>query len=923
MQEALDEFTAALEACGYSLRGRPVVADDAWHRCFFGDERASSGRYRLLVQDDGFAIGGFGSDKDAGGFRSWHSKSSRKITGEERAANARRAEEFARQKAQREKKRHERLAARIERAFKSCPRTDSHPYLARKKLAQGHRARLRRKGGELLVPLVDTAGRIWNIQRITARGAKFFFRGARVSGLCFPLGSVDAAQAGQVILIAEGYATGASLHEATGLPVRVAFNAGNLKHVALALRKKYPQAALVFCADNDAWTFRAGKAPEGVEAAKVAADDPRWAEWREAGLCYNTGIEKAKDAAAAIGGALVLWPETAAADGKLTDFNDIAERYGLGVVEQQVRGKIRRAIEAAEAARANAAISHSGNHGQSGDALAAPMEAGEEKLGERVYEPAPGPFQVLGYNNGRFYFFPRNSHQIVSQGASGLANLANLFTLAPLEYWHDHFNADGKQSSRKIGELAANALIYQAHERGVFIEEDRVRGAGAWIDEGRIVLHAGDRLYVDGERVEFENFRSEFIYVASARLIRPARDALENHESYRLRRICEAVTWENPLSGTLLAGWLVIAPICAALTYRPHIYLTGESDSGKSTVLDRIIKPVLGRMALCVDGGTTEPSVRERMGYDGRPLVYDEAEPSPSMPEVIRLARKASTGSTITKFGQRPFKARFAACFAAINPPVKDVADENRISFMVTKKNRKPTAMQDYDALLATIEEVITPDFSERLIARTLQNINSLVANIRIFTRAVRIATGAARASQQIGTMLAGVYLLHRTDVITEQAALEWVGKYDWGEHALLADEGDPIRLVQHLAGSLVRWSVTGGEISIGELIDMAHHKNDADADRLLRYYGIAVRDGMVDVASRSQNLARLLRDTDWQDKWSRALGDVPGAQKRPSAYFSRGVRTSATSLPVGLFTDSDVARDMQQQTMGYYDERF
>jgi hypothetical protein len=323
--------------------------------------------------------------------------------------------------------------------------------------------------------------------------------------------------------------------------------------------------------------------------------------------------------------------------------------------------------------------------------------------------------------------------------------------------------------------------------------------------------------------------------------------------------------------------------------------------------MDKVIKAVLGRAALCVDGGTTEPGIRDMMGHDGRPLVYDEAEPSPSMPEVIGLARKASTGSVVKKFGQRPFKARFAACFSAINPPVNKTADENRISFMHLKKNRKPTAMQDYDDLLALIDETITADFSERMVARTLENMDALIKNIRIFQRAVRKTTGAARAAQQIGTMLAGLYLLGRTDVIEEAAALEWVGKYSWTDHTIVDQDGDPIRLVQHITGSLIRYAKSGSDITIGELISMASKERDASSDKLLRNYGIAVRGQWVDIASRSANLARLLKDTDWHDKWSRTLGDVEGSEKRRISYFSPGIKTSAIAIPLTLFIEQEV----------------
>ena len=49
----------------------------------------------------------------------------------------------------------------------------------------------------------------------------------------------------------EGFATGASIHECTGHAVAVAFNAGNLEAVAIALRSKYPDLKIIIAADDD------------------------------------------------------------------------------------------------------------------------------------------------------------------------------------------------------------------------------------------------------------------------------------------------------------------------------------------------------------------------------------------------------------------------------------------------------------------------------------------------------------------------------------------------------------------------------------------------------------------------------------------------------------------------------------------------
>jgi hypothetical protein len=150
--------------------------------------------------------------------------------------------------------------------------------------------------------------------------------------------------------------------------------------------------------------------------------------------------------------------------------------------------------------------------------------------------------------------------------------------------------------------------------------------------------------------------------------------------------------------------------------------------------------------------------------------------------------------------------------------------------------------------------------------------------------------------------MLAGLYMLGRTGRISEEDAVAWVSKWEWDDHSMIHQMSDPLKLVQYIAESLVRMSAGTSEVSIGDLIEKSYIEKDSNSDRVLGYYGIKVKDARVYIASSSHNLAKVLRDTEWNVKWSRTLSDVPDARKEKSEYFSRGVRTSAVSLPVELF---------------------
>jgi putative DNA primase/helicase len=143
----------------------------------------------------------------------------------------------------------------------------------------------------LLVPLRDEQGALWNLQAIFTEVCpaldrdKDFLNGKK-AGLFHVLGEPS-----DTILIAEGYATAATVHEATGHQTFMALDCHNLFAIATMVRKWRPEAKIVLCADNDAH------------------------------LVGNPGVTHARAAALAVGGLLSIpaLPEGFAK----ADFNDL------------------------------------------------------------------------------------------------------------------------------------------------------------------------------------------------------------------------------------------------------------------------------------------------------------------------------------------------------------------------------------------------------------------------------------------------------------------------------------------------------------------------------------------------------------------------------------------------------------------------
>ena len=180
---------------------------------------------------------------------------------------------------------------------RAVPADPAHGYLQRKGV-RPHGIRMESED-VLIVPLMDLDGTIHTLQRIYEDGTKRYLAGGAKAGHFTVVGG-PLAEA-EAILICEGWATGATAHEATGLPVVAAMDAGNLKRVAPILRERFPTARLVILADNDT----------------------------KPGRVDNPGVTAAIAAARAAGALVAIPPEPG-------DFNDLAAAQGLEAVREIV-----------------------------------------------------------------------------------------------------------------------------------------------------------------------------------------------------------------------------------------------------------------------------------------------------------------------------------------------------------------------------------------------------------------------------------------------------------------------------------------------------------------------------------------------------------------------------------------------------------
>ena len=312
-----EEFAAALIDAGLDLQGKAPIMDGAIHRVplFTGKQNELDGAYCGYLDD---RPAGWAQNFSSGEKIKWVA-TGHSLTKDQLDTIRQEAEQKKIERAEQIRQGHEKAAELSAMSWKAgIEASDAHPYLQLKGVeAFGlHDNRV----GTLHVPVRNVEGELRGLQTIDKEGMKRFVPGMEKSGNFHLITGKEPAPDKDLnqgeILLSEGYATGASLHMATGKPVAVAFDAGNLEPVANALREKFPNAAITICADNDHQHTR--RTPEGVEL-------------------WNKGVDLAQKAAQAVGGKVVtpIFNEGERARG-LTDFNDLHQSRGLEEVKMQV-----------------------------------------------------------------------------------------------------------------------------------------------------------------------------------------------------------------------------------------------------------------------------------------------------------------------------------------------------------------------------------------------------------------------------------------------------------------------------------------------------------------------------------------------------------------------------------------------------------
>jgi putative DNA primase/helicase len=550
-------------------------------------------------------------------------------------------------------------------------------------------------------------------------------------------------------------------------------------------------------------------------------------------------------------------------------------------------------------------------------------ELPEEDEAENV--PKNPYFKCLGHENngGTIYvFFNYRTNSVIRFTSSNFSG-STILQLAPLNYWEGNYGKDGRSGVKYDIARITDNLISICSRLGIF-DNNMIRGRGAWIDKKVPVIHCGSHLIVNGVAKKFSDYKSKYIYEAGKELGFNLIEPLKKHEAYKLVQMLSRLNWSRPLEAKLLAGWIVIAPLCGALNWRPHLWLTGASGSGKSEIIKMFVKNFMQEMFVDAQSETTEAGIRQFLKADALPVVFDEAESEDKrsaerMQSVLNIMRASSTsdGGKIIKGSSGGVAAEFniRSCFAfsSIASAIHQRSDQSRITVLEILPDLSDNKKERWTETLKMYYETVTDEYIEGFQSRSVWLLPTILKNSKTFSNAASIVLNNQRTGDQLGILLAAYYSLTSESEISFDNAIEWMIKQDLSEEKLANESRDEIKLINHLMQCDTEVETSYGKVkrTIGELVIISRGDfiSDAESSRIssdlandtLKRLGMKTSGVYLIISDNSEKIKKFLENTSYSRNYHTILRRVESSEKLNNTTFGSYIKSNAVKIDTRL----------------------
>jgi putative DNA primase/helicase len=523
--------------------------------------------------------------------------------------------------------------------------------------------------------------------------------------------------------------------------------------------------------------------------------------------------------------------------------------------------------------------------------------------------------RVLGFTGEHIAIYPYGQCRVVRVKPAGLTK-AVLIGLQDKIIWQSLFGHD-----KGINwDDAQNYLIRKAESLPVF-NSNCVRGAGAWNDAGELILNDGENIIRGAKKLPLWKNNSEYIYEKSKSIPYASVSPNTASQCEVLMDILNLISWKRQnLDRLLIAGWILLAPFCGALKWRPHLWITGAAGSGKTWVVGQLLLPMVAKeFGVHGKGTSTAAGVRNELDGSALPFVMDEMESdnqrqAETIEQILRLFREGSGGSDSATLhggdgGAKHWNFVSMGAFASIGAAMKHGADKSRfviVDMTTDKKMTEEIRARRFKMLEKLQAETVTQSYARGFVSRTISIWPQVVAAIDVFVSSVSDLLKSRRDGDRIGTLLAGSWMVTHDTAPTAAEAAQFVstlGIESMSTESLVSS--DEVLCFEEIMAAKIEMDSTSSRRTIGSVLHIWYRNQinfmeNADDDyekltlaeikRALEQYGIKIKTetGRLYIARNHPAIKRILRDTAWAFNYDDVLKRMPSCaelSRTPSRF--------------------------------------
>lgn len=382
------------------------------------------------------------------------------------------------------------------------------------------------------------------------------------------------------------------------------------------------------------------------------------------------------------------------------------------------------------------------------------------------------PFKPLGVGDDNYKYFIDQAERIQRMKK---VTKSELFDLADLTFWEREFGNKGKVSWDEAINFTVQSCIH------LDFDLDKIRGRGAWRDkDGNYLFHDGNETH--GEHNNgYIYLRKSSIYEKMGLFDKQADMSL----CQKMAATINKMTFETKLDTVRCLSWATLAPFAGCLPWRPAALVTGPSASGKSTIIDYVVKNLSGHYLYANGADTTPAGLRGKNAADSTAIILEEVEGDTEKKMVHRedlfsmMRQSTSDGAPMSLKGTKDggyisYNMTNMFMFIGIDPTIQHEADSKRIFTINIVRPQTP-----WKGMKKEIESVMTEENCRAVRALTWKRLPEILETAEeISEEMIQTITGKDNRSSFAESLMIATYLLIWRGM---KSVTEWNGE-DWDD---------------------------------------------------------------------------------------------------------------------------------------------